>query len=99
MLRRTRQSRGEFLPFLLCPFELLLDTRGIAHSNKLLQLAQRALIGFNERDHIVAIPEEDIAPHFRGTRGNPGRIPQSAARVACQIEGGDLYGRESRPGH
>src|SRR6267143_4526479 len=90
VLRGHRESRREFLSFLPCSFECLLDACGIAHSNELLQLAQRALIGLNERDHIVAVPEENIAPRFRGTSGNPGRIPQPATRVAYQIEGRNL---------
>src|SRR4249920_3155588 len=69
------RSRGKFLPFLLCPFEFLLDACGITHSNELLQLTKRALIGLNKRHHIVSVPEKNIAPHFRRTRGNSGRIP------------------------
>src|SRR5437773_10093209 len=90
VLRGQRESRREFFAFLSCSFECRLDDCGIAHSNELLQLAQRALIGLNERDHIVAVPEESIAPHFRGTSGNPGRITQPATRVAYHIEGTHL---------
>src|SRR6185436_14854820 len=82
--------RRKLLPFLLCPFEFLLDACRIAYSNELLQLTQRTLIGLNECHHIVSVPEKNIAPHFRGTRGNSGRISQAPPRVACQIEGGKL---------
>src|SRR5688572_21422390 len=85
MLHGNGRSRGKFLPFLLCPFELLLDACGIAHSNELLQSTQRAFIGLNERHHIVSVPEKNITPHFRRTCGNPSRISQPAPRVACQI--------------
>src|SRR6185295_14354819 len=86
VLSRRRESRRKLLTFLPGSLEFLFNTRSIAHSNKLFQLTQRTFIRFNERDHIVTVPEKNIPPHFRGTRGNPGRIPQPATRMACQIE-------------
>jgi len=98
VLRGQSRPSGDFLSFLPGSFEFLLDSCGIARSNELLQLPKRSLIHFNERDHVVAVPQENIAPHFRRTGGNPGRVPQPPPECLAKSRK-ESVDHGSQPGH
>ena len=83
---RLSGADREFLAFLLRPLQRLFDSRRIARANQLFQLSQRAFIRFDKGDHIVPVPQKNVAPHLGRAGRDSGRIPQPAAGMAGQIE-------------
>src|SRR4249920_4117557 len=56
---------------LLRLFQCLFDACPIRGVNKMLQLIQMPFVGINQCHKVFAIPEQDVAPHFRRTGRNP----------------------------
>src|SRR5690348_336590 len=75
-------TNWEFVPLLFRPFQQLFDARRIPHLYELPQFSQGMLIGTDTGDDILAVPQKNIPPHLRRTRGNPRRVAQAAARMA-----------------
>ena len=56
--------------------------------NESLKFDQLPFVRFDERHHIVSIPQKNVSPHFRRTGRNPRGISQPSAGMTGNIQFG-----------